>query len=322
MRKVDAVIVGGGPAGASCARELTARGLETVILDKADFPRLKLCAGWVTPQVFRDLDCLPETYPHGIIELNTLHFHVHGIHIPVKTRQYSIRRYEFDHWLLNRANTEVIRHRVRRIEKQGNRYIVDDRFSTRYIVGAGGTRCPVVRQLFDRCSRHPDRTVIVSLEKEFQSTVPVAACHLWFFRNRLPGYAWLVPKAGGYINIGIGGKLAGMRRKNLSIRRLWDRFVHDLNRSGAIRQPHVPPRGYTYYLAGPRSTARIGNALIVGDALGMATRDMGEGIGPAVKSGQMAARSIVDHIPFRPSGIPRFSLPGIILAGLKKERVY
>ena len=65
MISVDTIIVGGGPAGSSCAWRLKRHGVECLILDRAEFPRLKLCAGWVTPQVLHDLAIEPGEYPRA-----------------------------------------------------------------------------------------------------------------------------------------------------------------------------------------------------------------------------------------------------------------
>ena len=51
MDTCDALVVGGGPAGSSCARALERAGLDVVVLDRASFPRDKVCAGWVTPEL-------------------------------------------------------------------------------------------------------------------------------------------------------------------------------------------------------------------------------------------------------------------------------
>ena len=56
MNIVDAVVVGGGPAGSTCAWKLREAGLDVVVLDRAAFPRTKLCAGWVTPEALADLE--------------------------------------------------------------------------------------------------------------------------------------------------------------------------------------------------------------------------------------------------------------------------
>ena len=52
MIQFDAVVVGGGPAGSSCARQLRAAGWQVAIVDRATFPRDKVCAGWLTADVF------------------------------------------------------------------------------------------------------------------------------------------------------------------------------------------------------------------------------------------------------------------------------
>ena len=64
MRTVDTIIVGGGPAGSSCAWGLRRRGIDCLVLDRAAFPRLKLCAGWITPEAVRDLELEPKCFEH------------------------------------------------------------------------------------------------------------------------------------------------------------------------------------------------------------------------------------------------------------------
>ena len=51
MTASDVIVVGGGPAGSACARTLRHAGLDAVVIDRAAFPRDKVCAGWITPQV-------------------------------------------------------------------------------------------------------------------------------------------------------------------------------------------------------------------------------------------------------------------------------
>jgi NADPH-dependent 2,4-dienoyl-CoA reductase/sulfur reductase-like enzyme len=61
----DVVIVGGGPAGSTCAWKLRKADLDVVIVDKATFPRDKVCAGWITPQVLDDLQIDRNDYGKG-----------------------------------------------------------------------------------------------------------------------------------------------------------------------------------------------------------------------------------------------------------------
>ena len=62
MIRCDALIVGGGPAGSTCARTLRRADWNVVVADRAAFPRDKVCAGWLTPGVFPLLELDPDEY--------------------------------------------------------------------------------------------------------------------------------------------------------------------------------------------------------------------------------------------------------------------
>ena len=76
------------------------------------------------------------------------------------------------------------------------------------------------------------------------------------------------------------------------------------------------PAGHSYFLRQNLPEIRKGNAFLVGDALGLATLDMGEGIGPAIRSGQLAAEAIVQGKEYSVRSIPRYSVPSLV--GLRK----
>jgi len=59
----DAIVVGGGPGGSTAAWRLAEAGLRPLVLDAAVFPRVKICAGWVTPEALADLEVDPDKYP-------------------------------------------------------------------------------------------------------------------------------------------------------------------------------------------------------------------------------------------------------------------
>ena len=211
MRTVDTIIIGGGPAGASCAAELVRAGREVLVLDRAEFPREKLCAGWITEKVMRDLDFTPETYPKGILPLK---IRTHFPRLPFGLRffptpgaNYSIRRVEFDAWLLERSGAPVERHQVKDIARDGDGFVLDGAYRCRHLVGAGGTMCPVRRAFFPDSRKRGDQ--IVTLEREFDYPARDDLCRLYFFRRGLSGYSWYVPKAEGVVNIGIGGSHLG-----------------------------------------------------------------------------------------------------------------
>ena len=298
MRSCDALIVGGGPAGSSAAWRLRRAGADVLVLDRERFPRLKLCAGWITPEVVRDLEIDLEAYPHRLLTFPRLRVHWGRLQVPIPCVQHSIRRFEFDAWLLERSGAPFEQHNVRRIAADGAGFVVDDAFRCRWLVGAGGTRCPVYRTLFRDLNPRASELQIVTLEHEFQYDWRDCDCHLWFFEEGLPGYSWYVPKENGWLNVGVGGIAERMKRSGQDIRAHWAHLAATLE--GRLAPgARYEPTGYSYYLRGRVEVVRRDNAFITGDAAGLATRDLGEGIGPAVRSGLRAAQAITDGKPYR-----------------------
>jgi hypothetical protein len=85
---------------------------------EARFPRLKLCAGWITGKVMHDLNFTAADYPHPILPMEIrAHFFRLPFALPwfpTPGPGYSIRRVEFDAWLLKRSGAEVVEQRSSR----------------------------------------------------------------------------------------------------------------------------------------------------------------------------------------------------------------
>lgn len=297
MIETDVLIVGGGPAGATCAWALRRYGVDCIILDRESFPRPKLCAGWITQDVFIDLEIEAADYPYPLTTLTALYVSVRGARVRIPARQLAVRRIEFDDWLLRRADAPFHVHHVRKIERRHGGYSVDDAFFARYLVGAAGTHCPVARTFFETVNLRSPEAMIVTQEEEFDYPYPADgwynACHLWFLEEGMPGYAWYVPKEGGFVNVGVGGKAVTLQTQGRTIHDFWDVLVARLRRSHLVEDYDFHPAGHAYYLREDRRQLRVGDAFIIGDAAGLATSDMGEGIAPAVRSGLLVAETIV-----------------------------
>jgi flavin-dependent dehydrogenase len=147
---------------------------------------------------------------------------------------------------------------------------------------------------------------IVGLEAEFAYPHAGDDCWVWFWKN-LPGYAWYVPKAGGYVNVGVGAWAEALTSSGENLKTHWEELVERLDQAGLVRRHAYRPRGHCYYLRQRPRTVRKGNAFITGDAAGLATVDMGEGIGPAIRSGALAADAIASGDEYSLGPIPRYS---------------
>jgi len=316
MIDAEAIIIGGGPAGSTCAWKLKQSGIDIIILDRKEFPRTKLCAGWITPKVVRDLQFDLDTYPNSLISFDKLHFHFYGLKLRVRTRQYSIRRYEFDDWLLKRANVPFYIHTVKHIRRENKNYIIDDAYRCKYLIGAGGTNCPVYRAFFKDINPRANELRITAMEEEFEYDSQDNNCYLWFFDNKLPGYSWYVPKGNGYLNVGIGGKFTVLKSRGETIQKHWDNLTLKLAQLSLVNDYAFQPRGYNYYLRQNIQHGQLDNAFIIGDAAGLATKDMGEGIGPAVESGILAAEAIIHRKNYSLKSIPKYSIGKILMGSI------
>jgi flavin-dependent dehydrogenase len=124
----------------------------------------------------------------------------------------------------------------------------------------------------------------------------------------LPGYAWYVPKENGFLNIGVGGMSVQLRSGRNDIHDHWDALTEDLALGDLVKGYAFKPKGHSYYLRDAVQTVRIGNAFIVGDAAGLASRDLCEGIGPAVRSALLAAEAIATGQESTLESVSAFSL--------------
>ena len=303
----DVVVIGGGPAGSTCARSLVQGGAKTLVLDRDAFPRTKLCAGWITPQVVEDLGIDPQSYPHRFNTFDQIVAHMKGLTFKLSDPQHSIRRLEFDNYLLERSGAEVRTHTVKNIRRENGHYVIDDVYRCDHLVGAGGTRCPVYRTFFRDANPRAKALQAATYEHEFPYQWEDPRCHLWFFDKGLPGYAWYVPKANGYLNCGIGGMAEKLKARGEDIKSHWRHFTEVLGIKRFVRDFKYQPRGYSYYLRGGVEVVRIDNAFITGDAAGLATRDLCEGIGPAVRSGRRAADAVLTGAEYRLEDLSGFS---------------
>lgn len=311
----DTIIVGGGPAGSACAHRLVRAGASVAVVDRARFPRLKLCAGWLTPEAVADLELDVVAYPHRFNTFDRIVVHVKGVPLNLATPQHSIRREEFDAYLLERSGVQVIEHNVKSIEFVDQRYVIDGAYTCDYLVGAGGTRCPVYRAFFREANPRAKLLQAATLEHEFPYEWDDPRCHLWFFDRGLPGYSWYVPKANGYLNCGIGGMAGKLKARGEDIKTHWQHFWRMLERKAFVTGFQPAPKGYSYFLRGDVDVVRIGNAFVAGDAAGLATRDMCEGIGPAIRSGHRAAAAIAHGAQYRLDDLGAHSLASRLAAG-------
>ncbi len=300
MQELDAIVVGGGPGGSTAARKLVAAGLRVVVLDREQFPRVKLCAGWLSEPIWDALELAPSAYPLGLWTWERCHVFYKGRSNTITARGHFIRRFELDAFLLERSGATVVTHAVKSIVREGGHWIIDGQFRARYLIGAGGTHCPVARVL---APTRTERAVGVQ-ELEYEAgTSEVAATRMGkdgepelLLHDDFGGYSWNVPKT-AWLNVGCGTMNARAVRDAWSHAR--DHFAGHLPADAADRLEHA--KGHSYYLYDPAhlTGCERDGAFLVGDSLGLAQPITAEGILPAVVSGRLAAEAIITGGSYR-----------------------
>ncbi len=300
MQRCDVLIVGAGPAGSSLAWILRGSGLSVAVMDKRTFPRDKVCAGWVTPEVMQALQVDVQAYgkerilqPITGFRISLLGRGQQEFHYPGEPVSYGIRRIEFDHFLLDRCGAELLLgHELKSLERDGAGWLVNGKLRAGLVVGAGGHFCPVARMLGARPAGAEQ--VVAAQEIEFEMTpAQKAACRVapevpeLFFLPELNGYGWVFRK-GDFLNVGLGREDSGQLSTHVQA------FREHLIATGRL-PADIPTKfkGHAYLLHhhALREVVRDG-ALLIGDAAGLAYAESGEGIRPAVESALLAARAI------------------------------
>jgi geranylgeranyl reductase family protein len=295
MDACDVLIVGGGPAGSSCAWALRNSGLDVVILDKQLFPRDKICGGWITPAVLEQLEIDPQEYARHHLLQPITSFRVGRIGGPAvetdygKPVSYGIRRREFDDYLLRRSNARLILGTpLTTLKRTANHWIANDQISARVLIGAGGHFCPVARLVGNK---KPGEQAVVAQEVEFE--IDPTTCRVksetpeLYFCPDMKGYGWCFRK-GNIMNIGLG------RADPHTLTAHVANFLEFLKSTGRIAFEVPPLHGHAYLLEGTSTRTILGDGvLLIGDAAGLAYPQSGEGIRPAVESGLSAAKDIL-----------------------------
>ena len=295
-RTYDVIVVGSGPAGSCAAWRLAKAGTAVAVLEKAALPRYKTCGGGI---VGRAMQALPMDVRHTVEqECHTAQLNVLDAGLSFKTHRPTpivsmTMRSQFDYAILSAAQTagaavhqrrpveDVLFHRDFVTVATGT-----GSMSAKFIVAADGALGTVARKM----GFADGRTLIPALE--YEVTVPhdrLDGFHgtARFDFGLLPhGYAWAFPKK-HHLSIGV----LSMARRGGDLKQVMARYL-DLLGCGSARQ--VEEHGFVIPVQPRRGPFVDKRTLLVGDGAGFADPVTGEGISFAIRSGLMAAQSLID----------------------------
>jgi len=294
VKSTDVIIVGGGPAGSSAAYMLAKQGLNVLVLEKQKMPRYKTCGGGVNIRAARHIPFSIEPVVEKVI--HKYRFTYRGekpfekvSHEPLT---YMTQRMRLDQFLLEQAcnqGAHVIEEvSIRKTEVKDDFVMVEDSGGKTYrslvLIGADGANSMVARnlQLSDGIEREIALESEVSLPPEvmakWDDAIELDLFSIWC------GYGWIFPKQ-DHISIGVGGPQKLMKQ-------IKEYNTAYLSKNNVSEYPKIRFSGHALPLRKGFSPITKGRALLVGDAAGLLEPFTGEGIGYAVRSGQLAALAI------------------------------
>jgi geranylgeranyl reductase family protein len=301
----DLIVVGAGPAGASAARRAAQHGLTTLLLEKEQIPRNKLCGGGVTPKVMNLLDF---KFPKELIECETRAARIRvGENVYAfesdEPLVYMTSRSKFDSFLTDKAAEVGVEVRakspVKAVEVTKSQVEVrtsTESFRSKVLIGADGTGGPTARTAGFYDSWKPDQVsyaiegeVFVG-DKAVQEFVGGPSYFDLHFGVSPAGYGWVFPKD-DHLTVGVGCRLSRLR-DGIEL------FKAFAKRVPALKGFDIPkPQAHLIPLGGAAKipTARE-RALLAGDSAAFVEPLLGEGIYFSIQGGQVAAEVAAEAV--------------------------
>ena len=319
-------IVGAGPAGSTASIMLGKLGVRHLIVDAAGFPRDKICGDGLDLKVVRVLNNIdPFIVQHEFSKDDFTHsmgmrfILPKGSHVDLMCRNesddallnkpifYTSRRTSFDTFLFNKIDKSFAEIKtncaIKNISKTGEEWTLEAIHQSKKIiiktpmlVGADGDHSVVLKHVGDKTVNR--NHYAAALRQYWQNVAGIDDRKLIeiYFPKKYPfAYFWIFPINNNEANIGFGMASYHVAKKNINIRKALEDIIendlyirHRFKNATALEQP----KGWGIPMSTLNRKAHGDGWLLMGDAASMVCPNSGEGIGPAMLSGYIAAHYI------------------------------
>ncbi|AEE53028.1 NAD(P)/FAD-dependent oxidoreductase [Haliscomenobacter hydrossis] len=315
----DIIILGAGPAGATCALQLRHSNLKVLLIDKATFPRSKTCGDAITGRSIKTLyRCCPElveqfrTFPQKIeIQHTRLNInHRKPIDIHWVNEAYCCRRADFDHAMLQGVrqyapNVHILEgfqvDEIVQGDTVPGRYIVGNSgqqryFSTQFLVGSDGTQSIVSKKLTSTRLEQNHHAGAVRAYFSGVNGLHLNRTEVFVLPEFMPGYFWVFPLSEDTANVGFGMLTHSIARQKVNLKDSFYAFIQASPELKARFGESIQVgklKGFGLALGSRRVLMSGEHFLLTGDAASLIDPASGEGISNAIVSGKVAAETIL-----------------------------
>ena len=314
VKEYDVIIIGAGPAGSSCALMLKESGLKVALLDKATFPRDKVCGDAIPGLAIKTLKSISPDFVQSFksfdaklkIDKTALHHKKGSIEVNWSGEAYTSPRISFDNFLFSlvkeNTSTDVYLNAMpSAIEVNDDGVLVTEKktglhFKAKIIVGADGAQSIVAKQL---ASRTIDRNHYIGSVRAYYHNVSSTQNNLteiYLNKKIFPGYLWIFPLPDNKANVGLGVLSSTISKRKLNLKKSFYEIIAE--------DPQLIPRfkdatqigeleGFGLPLGSRRVQVSGNRFILAGDAASLIDPVSGDGIGNAVYSGKVAGEQII-----------------------------
>jgi menaquinone-9 beta-reductase len=322
--QADVIVVGAGPAGSGTAYWLAQAGLDVLLLEKATFPRDKICGDGLTPRAVRALIGMGvDIDAPGWIRNKGLRIYGGGVKIELPWPELAsfpdfglVRpRMELDQLLAEHAakagakllegctvTGPIMDERTDRIVGVTARHAGEDvEFRAPLVVACDGVSSRLSLAMDIR--KREDRPMGVAVRRYYRTPrhdddYLESWLELWDGERLLPGYGWVFGTGNGTSNVGLGLLNTSKAFQNVDYREMLKGWTSGMPEEWQFDEEHAagPVRGAALPMGFNRQPHYGRGLLLVGDAGGMVNPFNGEGIDYALEAGRLAADLIVQAL--------------------------
>lgn len=331
--ETDVLVVGAGPAGAAASIALSQAGCKHIVIDKAQFPRDKICGDALSGKVVHLLKKMNPAWPE-MLAAHARSMPSHGVifvapngtplEIPFNYTAkadepapgFVSPRMAFDNWIKERAQETggewYFESPVQTIEKTESGFRVMAHMdgkaievSAKLLIGAGGDRCPVAKWSgIKKMEPNHYCAGVRTYYEGVQNLHPRGFIELHFIPEFLPGYLWIFPMTDGMANVGAGILSAEASKRKFNLKAELQKVLQNhpalVNRFAYARQIGKT-EGWGLPLGSKKRPLSGEGFMLCGDAASLIDPFTGEGIGNGMLSGfeagKLAAQSILSGNP-------------------------
>jgi geranylgeranyl reductase family protein len=305
----DVVIIGAGPAGAIAAAHLSAGQHRVLLLDRKQFPRDKVCGDGLLPDALRCLDAIGvgekvRAAGHPVSTSILVSPSLNEVEIPGD--YLTIKRRLLDTIVVQKAveSGAVFAHgEVQQIAIEPDGLVsvmiegIDKAFRARIGIIATGVNLRLLHKLNWSARKKPSG---VALRCYVRSSLALDRLIIAFYKHdpfTVPGYGWIFPMQDHEYNVGFGIlSLDRVLQRTINLKKKFKLFVESfplarelMQQSDRATDLRAAALRYDYEGAYPFVSGPI---VAVGEIIGTTLPFIGEGIGKAMESGQLAAEAI------------------------------